>query len=193
MDYLSPGKVREIVEGIGARTPAARRDRALFWWMYRYGLRVGEAAGLLLADVDMVTDRVTVRRLKGSHTNVYPITEKASRYMRSWLRSRASFRGGFSPWVFTSRQRGRLDPSTIRKAWMRYAAAAGVARSHQKPHILKHSVAMAMADAGTDLLLIQDWLGHSDIASTLEYVRMSAARREDMALQVEQWESEGVI
>jgi len=193
MNYLTPAKIREVVQGIGARTPAGKRDRALFWWMYRYGLRVSEAAGLLLADVDMDARRVTVRRLKGSATNVYPITELSHTYMRAWLRARPGGSMAGSPYVFTSRQRGRLDSSTIRKLWMRHAAARGVARSHQKPHVLKHSVAMAMADAGTDVLIIQDWLGHAQISSTLHYVSMSPARRAGIGREVAKWEAQGIV
>jgi site-specific recombinase XerC len=193
VNYLSAAKVREVVESIGARSRIARRDRALFWWIYRYGLRVSEASGLLLADVDMQAARVTVRRVKGSRTNSYPITDISATYMRSWLRSRSDGIMASAPYVFTSRQRGRLDSSTIRKAWARHAAARGVARSHQTPHVLKHSCAMAMADAGTDLLVIQDWLGHADIGSTLEYVRMSSERRAGVGRQLATLEAQGRI
>jgi integrase/recombinase XerC len=147
---------------------ARDRDVAILELLYATGLRVSELAGL---DVDSLDrDARTVRVLgKGRKERIVPYGAAAARALDAYLGRRAPRSGP----LFTRARRGRLGVRSIRAIVGRAAAAAGVTR-RVTPHTLRHTFATHLLDAGADLRVIQELLGHSRLSTTQRYTHVGA-------------------
>jgi integrase/recombinase XerC len=155
-------------KGSGARTSA--RDAAVLELLYATGLRVSELAGLDLDDLDRA--RQTVRVLgKGRRERVVPYGSRAASALAAYLSGRGTGRGA----LFTNRRGGRLTVRSIHTIVRRSAAACGITR-RVSPHTLRHTFATHLLDAGADLRVIQEFLGHQRLSTTQRYAHVSAER-----------------
>ncbi len=156
--------------------PAATRDRALFTLLSETGMRVGEALGRQVADIDLTPDDEKVRVLgKGQRERTVLLTAapRSVRLLRrhlkaSRIRSGSVFRGD-------PRYGGSalpLDYTTVRHAWQRYCTAAGVVATI---HQLRHSRASELGRAGVPLGTVRKVLGHRNIQSTMLYAEVDPA------------------
>jgi type 1 fimbriae regulatory protein FimB len=150
------------------------RDYLLMLMTYRHGLRVSELIDIRLKDLDLETGRLSVRRKKGSLSTHQPMEGDELRAIRAWLRERAQRSDARSPYLFVS-ERGPLTRQAIN-----YLAAQIGQRAqlhvHVHPHMLRHSTGYYLANRGYDARLVQDYLGHKNIAHTVRYTRTAAAR-----------------
>jgi len=169
--YLSKDEVERFFAAIPRENT---RDQVLFEMIYRYGLRRREAA---LIRREHISERIWITRLKGGVSGEYPIHPTTRRLLWPYLSERGN---GNSPYLFFTRQSGTkpLSPSTIYALFRRYAEAAGIPRERQHPHVLRHSMATHLLDAGWDIADVQDWIGHADIKSTQVYAKVTNKRRE---------------
>jgi site-specific recombinase XerD len=144
--------------------------RAFFTTIYATGLRLSEACRLETHDIDAARGVVHVRHGKGGKERMVMLRPRLLAALREhWRAERPP-----APWLFASRWGGPLNPNTARKALRRAAASAGLTK-RVTPHVLRHSFATHLLEQGTDLRVIQVLLGHSSIATTTRYVRVSAA------------------
>ncbi|MEV6372250.1 tyrosine recombinase XerC [Micromonospora musae] len=151
------------------------RDRALLELLYATGVRVSEACGLNLTDVDH-TRRVIRVLGKGGRERVVPYGAPAQRALDDWLRhGRPTLAARHSADALLLGARGgRLNPTTARRIVCGYAEAAGLPRT--SPHGLRHSAATHLLEGGADLRAVQELLGHSSLASTQIYTHVSVER-----------------
>src|SRR5712692_9332109 len=150
------------------------RDRLLFDVMYRYGLRRAEAA---LLRRDYLSDgRVWIRRVKGGISGEYPIHPTTRRLLWAYLNLHQDEE---RPYLFVTRQHraSAISTSTIYGLFRGYARDAGLPRDRWHPHVLRHSIAVHLMNAGWDAADVQDWLGHRDITSTMVYAAITNKRR----------------
>lgn len=185
---LSVDDCEALVEAAPAALPGAQadpaaaglellRDRALVELLYGAGLRVGEAVGLDVRDVDLLAREVRVLG-KGRKERVVPLPSAARQALGTWLEARR--RPGYQAEPLFPTLKGqtparRLDPRAARRILGTRARAAGVAdRVH--PHRLRHSYATHLLDMGADLRSIQELLGHASLSTTQRYTAVSAAR-----------------
>ncbi|HZR66027.1 MAG TPA: tyrosine-type recombinase/integrase [Terriglobales bacterium] len=147
------------------------RDYLMALMTYRHGLRVSELIGLQVADVDVKSARVFIRRAKGSLSTHQPLEADEIRAVNAYIRQRSS---DSSPFLFLS-QRGPFTRQAINYLFAQIGKAAGIA-VHVHPHMLRHSCGWALANRGYDTRLIQDYLGHRDIRYTQIYTRTSVSR-----------------
>jgi|HubBroStandDraft_3_1064219.scaffolds.fasta_scaffold16470_2 integrase/recombinase XerD len=145
--------------------------RAIATVLYGTGLRISEALALEVADIDGARGVLRVRHGKGNRAREV----KLSGGLYQWLRDYWSRERPARPYLFASRRTG-LPPSqeTVRHA---FAAAAEQARitKQVRPHVLRHSYATHLLDAGTDVRVIQALLGHRSLQTTARYARVSTA------------------
>ncbi|PYM82940.1 MAG: tyrosine recombinase XerC [Candidatus Rokuibacteriota bacterium] len=150
------------------RAAGTRRDQAILELLYASGLRVSELAGLDLDDVDR--DAGTVRVLgKGRKERIVPFGEAAARALELYLAERGAAAGP----LFRNARGGRLGVRSLHTIVRTRARAAGITR-RVSPHTLRHTFATHMLNAGADLRLIQDLLGHSRLSTTQRYTHVSA-------------------
>ncbi|MGC1211678.1 MAG: tyrosine recombinase XerC [Micromonospora sp.] len=155
--------------------PILLRDRVLLELLYGTGVRISEACGLDVSDVDH--GRRVVRVLgKGGRERAVPYGLPAQRALDEWLgRGRpALVAPGSGPALLLGARGGRLNPTTARRIVAGYAEAAGLPRI--SPHGLRHSAATHLLEGGADLRAVQELLGHSSLASTQIYTHVSVER-----------------
>jgi type 1 fimbriae regulatory protein FimB len=173
--HLTSREVEKLIEATkGSRNEA--RDRCLLLLMFRHGLRVSEACGLKLDQVDTESRVLHVIRLKRGLSATQPLHADELRAIGAWLKERARMKPTGRAF-FVSEQRRPLHRSTVNLALDKYSAAASLPlRAH--PHMLRHGCGFALADQGADTRLIQDYLGHRKIEHTVKYTASNPARFE---------------
>lgn len=155
------------------------RDRAIIEFLYSAGVRVGELTGLNVADVDFSNSLVKVRG-KGRKERIVPVGEPALLALREYISSRSGTRrnknGSYtgSP-LFLNRSGSRLTPRSVRRIIDKYITMSGVGRKIS-PHALRHTFATHLMDAGADLRVIQELLGHESLSTTQKYTSVSVTR-----------------
>ncbi len=158
----------------GSRNEA--RDRCLLLLMFRHGLRVSEACGLSLSQVDIESRVLHVARLKKGLSTTHPLRPEEIEVIKAWLAIRAKMNPETDAF-FVSERRGPLNRRTAWLAIRNYGEQAGLALPAH-PHQLRHACGFALADQGADTRLIQDYLGHRDIRHTVIYTATNPARFE---------------
>ena len=184
-ELVTPEDVRALLRACSATAPTGIRNRALIVVLYRAGLRLEEALGLMPADVDVPAGLIQVGR-RTRHAREVAIDTGALNVVRHWLRSRVSLGiGGDAP-LFCTLSGGRVHPAYVRQLLPRLAEKAGIdKRVHAQG--LRYTHAAELAAEGLPAELIQAQLGHESLASTDRYLRrMSRADRID-ALQRREW------
>jgi len=148
------------------------RDDAVVELLYGSGLRVAELCALDRGDLDLVGRTVTVSG-KGGRQRRVPVNEPTVAALRRWLAGGRDRAGGpHSPpeAVFLNRRGHRLTPRDVRRILDRRSPVP----TH--PHALRHTFATHLLDGGADLRVVQELLGHADLATTQIYTHVSRER-----------------
>jgi site-specific recombinase XerD len=154
------------------------RNFAMLLLSYRHGLRVSELVNMRIADVDLDTGRLFVRRCKGSLSTSQPLDGDEIRALRAWLRQRINAPCCNSPLCFLS-ERGPMTRQAFNYICAKVGKRAGL-NLKVHPHMLRHSCGFALVNKGCDTRLIQDFLGHRNIRHTQLYTRTAAVRFEGL-------------
>lgn len=165
-----------LVEAPGHDSPQARRDAAILEFLYATGARVSETVGVDLGHVDL-DDRVVRVTGKGSKQRLVPIGGKAVEAILRWLPDRMSVvsRKVAGDPLFVNMRGGRLSRQGVFDIVKKYAGRADIDPTKVSPHVLRHSAATHMVEAGADLRTVQEMLGHATISTTQVYTRVSPA------------------
>jgi integrase/recombinase XerC len=158
-----------------AATAQGVRDRAILELFYNCGLRRQELINLNRADVDLL--KLQIRILgKGSRERIVPLGRAAMHAMVDWLEKRQEFccdRNETA--LFVNHHGARMTASQVYYRVRHYLKqVAELDKAH--PHVLRHSFATHLLDAGADLMAVKEMLGHSTLATTQIYTHVSAAR-----------------
>lgn len=173
-----------LVETPRIDTRAGRRDSALLEFLYGTGARVSEAVGLDVGDLDL-TDRVVLVTGKGSKQRLVPLGSKAAAAIERWLPDRLALVTRSQPGdpVFLNMRGRRLSRQGAFQIVRKHAVGAGIDPSRVSPHVLRHSAATHMVEAGADLRTVQEMLGHATISTTQVYTRVSPAHVMEIYVQ----------
>lgn len=156
-----------------------RRDKAIFLIAYRHGLRASEIGLLQTGDLDFKKLRMMLHRLKGSLSGEHPLQPDEVKALKSHLRHRKID----TPILFPSRRALPISRHMLDELMKRYGERAGIPKEKRHFHVLKHSIATQLLDAGADLRFVQDWLGHANIQNTVIYTALVSTSREAKARQ----------
>lgn len=173
MTYKAKGKViqRQILsreemglflDSIGEKR---LRDRALFELLYSSGLRCGEAARLIISDIDFEQRMLLIREAKFGKDRIVPVSETAMKFLKRYLRGKRSDKN--SP-VFPGKN-GYINKSTINKLFKNLLKEAGLYREGLSSHSIRHSIAVHLIANGLDLRFVQELLNHESIETTCTY------------------------
>ena len=166
---------------------AVRRDRfrTALQFMYGCGLRISEALGTEVTDIDGQALRVHIRNAKGGKDRYVPIAPAlVGTLRRFWRRHRHSrwlFPGLRSGWKSVKRPlpevaraaTGPMCEASLQEAFRLALAASGL-RQKATPHTLRHSYATHLLEEGVSIRLISQYLGHSSLETTLVYTHLTA-------------------
>ena len=179
---LDEALVIRILDSIVDASPAGLRDRALLELLYGTGVRVSEAVGIGLEDLDFDEELILVTG-KGSKQRLVPIGNSLRRALETYLGTggRSEFANAKrSSALFLNARGGRLSRQGVDLIVNRRALLAGVRREQVSAHVFRHSCATHMLAHGADIRVVQELLGHASIATTQLYtaVSVSSLRRE---------------
>ena len=168
-DVLSIEQARALLEQPFATTASAQRDRTMLEVLYGCGLRVSELCGLDLRFV-LVSEGLVRVLGKGSKERVVPLLGAAAsamgEYLHTW-RPQLVRVGRPVDAVFLNQRGGRLSRQSVHAVCERYGRYVGIEGLH--PHTLRHSFATHLVEGGADLRVVQELLGHANIATTQIY------------------------
>jgi integrase/recombinase XerD len=177
---LSVSEAERVLAEPDATTLLGLRDRAILEVLYSTGLRRMEVIGLDLTDFDAERGVVFVREGKGKKDRLVPIGERAIRWTLRYLdHVRPQLvrydRHAHCHALFLSRRGTRIRPTRLTERLHRYVEASGVGKPGSV-HIVRHTMATLLHDAGADNRDLQESLGHAQLSTTEIYTHVSVER-----------------
>lgn len=169
--YLTQDELRSLL-----RVITSKRDKAIFLLAYRHGLRASEIGVLRVEDVDLNRGRIRINRLKHSQGGEYPMEPDEIKILKAWLKERQD-----SSYLFPSRRGVPISRRTLDYMMKSYGEKAGIPKDKRHFHVLKHSIATHLLDAGADIRFVQDWIGHKNIQNTVVYAQITNRARDEQA------------
>ena len=168
---------------VSARAPKGSRLVALLEVLYATGLRVSELVGLPLSALPR-DGRILLVMGKGGRERMVPLSEPAMEALAAYRGVRDTFlpkgsggRGGPATRLFPSRSiDGHLTRTRFLQLLKELAVDAGIDPGRTSPHVLRHSFASHLLARGADLRVLQQMLGHADIATTQIYTHVLEER-----------------
>lgn len=180
--HLSEERMRELLSIPETDTELGIRDKAIMELMYSCGLRISEASGMRISQLELRRKLVRVIG-KGDKERITPVGLPAANAVRRWLQKRPSLVNEHSEdYVFLSRNGRPLSPDTLRGILDRFLKMVAESEGYS-PHALRHSFATHMLSHGADLTAVQEMLGHEQLTTTEIYTHTS---REQLRHQYEQ-------
>jgi integrase/recombinase XerD len=177
---LARASENALAAGTGAESLAARRMLALLELAYASGLRVTELVTLPRSAARTRGDFLIVTG-KGRKERLVPLTGKAKAAMADYLASLEGVRPGSSRFLFPNDDdSGHLARQVFARELKRLAGSAGLRADAISPHTLRHAFASHLLQNGADLRVVQQLLGHADIATTQIYTHVLDERARAM-------------
>src|SRR6266568_4075376 len=178
--FLTPPEVDALLASPDRSTWTGRRDHALLLLAAQTGLRVSELTGLRCSDVALDTGPRLHCYGKGRKERCVPHTALNTAALRVWMKERNGRPG--DP-LFPSRRGSPLSRVAVERLLAKHADAAqrtcpSLHGKRVTPHVLRHTAAMSLLQAGVDSAVIALWLGHQDISTTGIYLHADLALKE---------------
>ena len=180
-DTLNEIDVRRLLESTNGTEPLDLRDRAILELFYASGIRLTELVESRLENLSLDEGWIRITG-KGSKTRLAPVGKAALAAIQRYLdHGRVKLvKPKSGSWVFLSKQGGRLTRNRIFQIVRERAALAGLDPQRIHPHLLRHSFATHLLSHGADLRVIQEMLGHADIATTQIYTHVDDRRLKEV-------------
>jgi site-specific recombinase XerD len=161
MIILTPEETLALLKAARKRST---RDWAMILVAYRHGLRASEVCSIRLADIDLKTGSISIRRLKGSLHTIQPLYQHRGQplldetsALRGWLREREQ---DGSDYLFTSQKGGKLGRTQFFRNFQTVAERASLPMEKQHPLVLKHSLASHLVAGNVNLALVRQALAN---------------------------------
>lgn len=172
--YLSEEEAAQVMETPSPNTLLGVRDRAILELFYSTGIRLRELAGVRLDALDLEGKLIRVLG-KGARERLVPIGGFAQIALKRYLERRPELLiGDKTNRLFLSREGKPLSPSGIQGRVVR--AIQKVTGRRLSPHVLRHTFATHLLDAGADLKAVKELLGHASLSTTQIYTHVSVER-----------------
>lgn len=178
--FLTAAEAEVLIDAPDQARWEGRRDRAMLTLAIQAGLRVSELIGLGCADVVLGTGAHVSCEGKGRKQRSVPLTAAAQAVLCGWFEERS---GLPQDPLFCTRTGRRLSRDAVERRLATHTKTAAkrcpsLEGKRLHPHVLRHSCAMALLQAGVDTTVIALWLGHADIRSTQPYLHADLTIKE---------------
>jgi integrase len=179
--HIQAGELKALLDACADGTRSGARDAAIIAIAYTCGLRRAEIAALTLADYDRDNQTLIVRRGKGNKERVVPLADGALNALADWLHWRGNEPG---PLFYAINRGGHI----VRQAHGIADNAIYVAVAKRQrlasvktfsPHDLRRTFAGDLLDAGTDIVTVQQLMGHASVTTTAGYDRRGGRAKRD--------------
>lgn len=169
---LTLDEVNRMMAAIDLSSNEGHRNRAMMEMLYGSGLRVSELVNLQLSKIYLHEHYMLIDG-KGSKQRLVPLSPVAEEWFGYWLQERATwpYKPEFKDYAFVNRYGRPLTRAMVFTIVRRLCEAAGIQKT-VSPHTLRHSFATHLLQNGADLRIIQQLLGHEDLATTEIYTHL---------------------
>ena len=185
--FLDRPETAALLAAPDQRSWHGRRDHMLILVAVQTGLRLSELTGLRREDLHLGTG-AHVRCLgKGRRERITPLTKPVVIALKAWLRNLAQH----SQWLFPTARGSRLSADAVQRLLAKHKRIAGrtcpsLMKKRVTPHVLRHTLAMTLLQAGIDRSVIALWLGHESIETTQIYLDADLALKEKVLAKMNQ-------
>jgi site-specific recombinase XerD len=181
VEYLEADEVRALLEAPDRTTPEGRRDYAIVLVLFNTGARVQEILDLRPCDVQPERPFHVRLRGKGRKERVCPLWPQTAETLRALFSERGIDPRATEP-VFRNHRGEPLTRFGVRYILRKHARgacsdAATIAKKRVHPHMLRHTTAVHLLQAGVDLVTISHWLGHASVETTNRYAAVDLATK----------------
>jgi integrase/recombinase XerD len=178
--FLTEPETKALINAPDRSAWTGRRDHTLLMLAAQTGLRASELISLACGDVHTGTGAHVSCIGKGRKQRITPITKAMVVVLRAWLAERAA--APADP-LFPTRQGRTLSRDALERRLAKHAAVAAqrcpsLHNKHVTPHVLRHTTAMRLLQAGVDTTVIAMWLGHEQVETTQIYLHADMAIKE---------------
>ncbi|MBU4274725.1 tyrosine-type recombinase/integrase [Patescibacteria group bacterium] len=189
--FLTLEQIGKLLASVEPKGDISTRDRAILETFFSTGLRIAELVALNLEQFSSLKDKKDMELGiigKGNKPRVVYFSERALNYIKNYLKIRNNIKNANTKALFINfRDKNedadaRLTPRSIERMVKKYALLSGVP-VFTTPHTLRHSYATDLLNQGVDLRSIQEFLGHSNIATTQIYTHVTNKRLRDLHRQ----------
>jgi integrase/recombinase XerD len=182
-ETLNELQIEQLLDSIDTKVPLGLRDRAIIELLYASGLRISELANARLENFNS-EERILRVTGKGKKTRLVPVGRKACEALSSYLSTERPnlVKRGTSSEIFLSARGTKLTTARLWQIVKRVAQRSGLT-ANIYPHLLRHSFATHLLSNGADLRIIQEMLGHADIATTQVYTHVDQQRMKSVQRQ----------
>lgn len=173
---LTKAQARQILESVNTTNPLGYRDRTILETLYATAIRAAELRDLRTADVNLDDGLLRIIHGKGGKDRMVPLSRIATEMLRTYLAAvRPQLLGSRqSEWLFVSYRGEPLDKASLNKVVRGHARAAGI-KTVVTCHVWRHTCATHLLQAQANLRHVQELLGHTSLATTERYLRLSIA------------------
>jgi integrase/recombinase XerD len=190
--YLEPEDVKRILAQPDTSTATGLRDHALLLLLYNTGARVSEALGVRVERLALGTSRHVRLFGKRNKERICPLWRET---VAALQRLPIVRNGQPQDWLFCNREGLPLTRDGVAYILRKYTAfaarsSASLRRRRVTPHMLRHGCAVALLQAGVDITVIRDYLGHASIATTSRYVTTNLQMKREALEQF--WQRSGL-
>ena len=174
-NVLTPAEARAVLDAPDTQTRQGIRDKAILELFYSTGIRLEEMIKLTIYDVDFRNGFVRVNQGKFAKDRVVPMGRKASAYVKEYLQKVRSVWAGKDEralWLSAIEPHAPLKKQAIAVSVRRYGRVAGIGKS-VSPHVWRHTCATHLVAGGSNLVYVQQLLGHRSLGTTQIYTRVA--------------------
>jgi site-specific recombinase XerD len=180
--FLNRSEIDALLAAPDQETWFGRRDHALLLVAVQTGLRLSELTGLKRDGVTFGTGAHVRCVGKGRKERCTPLAKTTVAVLKAWLHEPPKHSTAV---LFPNAVGGRLSPDSVADLLAKHVALAcgscpSLHKKHVTPHVLRHSMAMGLLQAGVDRAVIALWLGHESVETTQIYLEANLAMKEEI-------------
>lgn len=179
VSYLEPEEARAIIAAVKEQAPLATRDRALLLFLYNTGARVSEALSVHPRQLRLERPRQVRLFGKGGKERLCPLWPETAATLRQLVKTNAPDKP-----LFLNARGAPLTRDGVAYLLDKYVRRASETCSslrdrHVTPHMIRHGSAVGLLQAGMDVSVIRDYLGHASVATTNRYIATNLKMKRD--------------
>jgi integrase/recombinase XerD len=180
--FLTRPEIEALLAAVDGSTWIGRRDYAFLLVATQTGLRLSEMTAVRREDVILGPGAHIHCVGKGRKERSTPLTKAARRVLQAWMKEPWPIESAF---LFPSSSGGRLSADAVQDLVDKHVAAArrkcpSLVKKRVTPHVLRHTAAMELLQAGVDRSMIALWLGHESVETTQIYLNANLALKEEI-------------
>jgi integrase/recombinase XerD len=178
--YLEPEEARAVIGAVDPRGRERERDHALLLFLYNTGARVSEALAVRVCDLRLERPRQVRFLGKGQKERICPLWSETASALRCIIP-----KGTREDLLFRNTRGEPLTRDGVAYLLAKYVRLAAqmipaLAKLRVTPHVMRHSCAVALLQAGVDVSVIRDYLGHASVATTSRYITTNLQMKRDV-------------